>query len=535
MKKTQRLRQLLQGDELEFLMEAHNALSAKIAEEAGFPALWASGLTMSAQFGVRDSNEASWTQVVDALEFMSDATTVPILVDGDTGYGNFNNLRRLVRKLEQRDIAGVCIEDKEFPKTNSFGASDRQVLASVDEFCGKIKAAKDSQVDPDFVVVARVEALIAGAGMPEALRRAEAYHAAGADAILIHSKKSRADEVVEFARLWGGRCPLVIVPTKYYSTPVEVFERAGFRLIIWANHLLRACIPTMQKVAAQVRSRKSVVAIEDQIAGLDEVFRLQGADELAQAERTYAPAPGRGVRAVLLAASRGRELAELTSEKPKTMLPVAGKSILQRLVEECRRLGIHGITVVAGYRAEQVGWQDVDVVVNQEHETSGELASLRLALPGLEGQSQALILYGDLLVRSSVLRDLLELSGDAVVVVDSRPEQQPLNGSRDYARCSSPDDRAAFDTVVQLKELVEFRPELHHDGRWVGLLRLSGAALELARELLGELPDGSLGDLINALIARGQEVRVHYIHGHWLDVNRLEDLQKADAFARGLP
>ena len=282
MKKSTRLRQLLTSPELEFALEAHNALSAKIAEEAGFPAIWASGLSMSAQFGVRDSNEASWSQVVDALEFMTDATQVPILVDGDTGYGNFNSLRRLVRKLEQRDLGGVCIEDKEFPKTNSFGASDRQILASVDEFCGKIKAAKDCQTDPDFVVVARVEALIAGAGMEEALRRAEAYHAAGADAVLIHSKKSRADEVVEFARQWAGRCPLVIVPTKYYSTPVEVFRKAGFSLVIWANHMLRCTIPVMQATAARIRKQESVVAIEDQIAPLDEVFRLQGADELAR-------------------------------------------------------------------------------------------------------------------------------------------------------------------------------------------------------------------------------------------------------------
>lgn len=531
MKKTTRLRQLLNSSGLEFLIEAHNALSAKIGEEAGFPALWASGLTMSAQFGVRDSNEASWTQVVDALEFMSDATTIPILVDGDTGYGNFNNLRRLVRKLEQRDIAGVCIEDKEFPKTNSFGASDRQVLASIDEFCGKIKAAKDSQLDEDFVVVARTEALIAGAGMDEALRRAEAYHAAGADAILIHSKKNRADEVVEFARRWADRAPLVIVPTKYYSTPVEVFERANFRLVIWANHMLRACIPVMQTMAQQIRKQKSVMAFEDQIAGIDEVFRLQGADELAQAELTYSPAPGRGVEAVLLAASRGRELAELTAEVPKTMLQIAGKSILERLVEECRRQGVRQITVVAGYRAEQVGLQDVRVVVNPQHETSGELASLKLALPEVQGQ--ALILYGDLLVRSSVLRDLLETSGDAVVVVDSRPEQVPLNGSRDYAVCSAADDRSMFGPEVRLEKLLA--PSGQHHGRWVGLLRLSGPALELARTLLDELVDGAISDLINGLIERGQEVRVHYIHGHWLDVNRLEDLQKADAFARGLP
>ena len=114
------LRALLEAPGLDFLMEAHNGLSAKIVEEAGFKGIWASGLSMSAALGVRDSNEASWTQVLDQLEFMSDATRIPILVDGDTGYGNFNNVRRLVRKLCQRQIAGVCIEDKLFPKTNSF-------------------------------------------------------------------------------------------------------------------------------------------------------------------------------------------------------------------------------------------------------------------------------------------------------------------------------------------------------------------------------------------------------------------------------
>ena len=151
-----RLRQMLTSNELEFLMEAHNGLSARIAREAGFKGIWASGLSISAQFGVRDNNEASWTQVVDNLEFMADASDLPILLDGDTGYGNFNNVRRLVRKLEQRGIAGVCIEDKQFPKTNSFIKGEAQPLADVDEFCGKIKAGKDSQLDENFSIVARV-------------------------------------------------------------------------------------------------------------------------------------------------------------------------------------------------------------------------------------------------------------------------------------------------------------------------------------------------------------------------------------------
>ena len=142
-KKTTQFRELLRSGRLEFLMEAHNGLSARIVEEAGFRGIWASGLSISAALGVRDNNEASWTQVLEVVEFMSDATRIPILLDADTGYGNFNNMRRLVTKLEQRGVAAVCIEDKLFPKTNSFINSERQPLAELDEFVGKIKAVKD--------------------------------------------------------------------------------------------------------------------------------------------------------------------------------------------------------------------------------------------------------------------------------------------------------------------------------------------------------------------------------------------------------
>ena len=145
--KARRLRAMLTSPALEFLMEAHNGLSAKIVEEAGFKGIWASGLSMSAALGVRDSNEASWTQVMEVLEFMSDATTVPILVDGDTGWGNFNNMRRAVVKLCQRGIAGICIEDKLFPKTNSF-IGEGQFLAAIDEFCGKEAQRRHGAKEP---------------------------------------------------------------------------------------------------------------------------------------------------------------------------------------------------------------------------------------------------------------------------------------------------------------------------------------------------------------------------------------------------
>jgi phosphoenolpyruvate phosphomutase len=289
MNKTSQLKHLINSQNLMFLMEAHNGLSAKIVEEAGFKGIWASGLSISASLGVRDNNEASWTQVLDILEFMSDATSIPILLDGDTGYGNFNNARRLVKKLEQRNIAGVCIEDKLFPKTNSFIKDKSQSLADVDEFCGKIKAMKDTQHDADFVVVARVEAFIANCNLFEVLRRAEAYRQAGADAVLIHSKRSDLTEIKSFMQEWNNRHPVIIVPTKYYTTPTKQFHDLGISGVIWANHNLRASVDAMQKISRQIYHDTNLIEVEEKVASVEEIFRLQGVEELQAAEKIYLP------------------------------------------------------------------------------------------------------------------------------------------------------------------------------------------------------------------------------------------------------
>ena len=287
--KTTQFKRMLQSKELEFILEAHNGLSAKIVEEAGFKGIWGSGLAISAALGVRDNNEASWTQVLEVIEFMSDATDIPILLDADTGYGNFNNVRRLVKKLEQRKIAAMCIEDKLFPKTNSFINGEAQELAKIEEFSGKIKAAKDTQEDPDFCVVARIEAFIAGWGLGEVLKRAEAYNKAGADALLIHSKKSTAEDIFAFMKEWKDTCPVVIVPTMYYNTPTDEFRKYGISLIIWANHLVRTGIKAMQQTAAQIFKDQALTSVENEIVSVKDIFRLQNAEELKKAEKVYLP------------------------------------------------------------------------------------------------------------------------------------------------------------------------------------------------------------------------------------------------------
>lgn len=269
-------------------MEAHNALSARIAERAGFRALWASGFTISSTLGYRDCSEATFTEIADVLHRIVDTVDVPVLVDADTGWGNFNNARLAAKRLSGMGIAGMCLEDKLFPKLNSFLGS-AQPLAEIDEFCGKIRACVDSTTTRDFVVIARVEALVSDHPMEEALLRAERYVEAGASAVLIHSKRRDAGEILDFARRWSGAAPLVIVPTTYADTPTRQFEEAGISAAIWANHSLRASIRAMQEVCAAIQQARSPAATAASLADLSEVFDLFDYDELERSEASYLP------------------------------------------------------------------------------------------------------------------------------------------------------------------------------------------------------------------------------------------------------
>ncbi len=524
-----RLRSLLLSPDLAFIMEAHSGLSAKIVEEAGFHGIWASGLSISAMLGLRDSNEASWTQVLDVLEFMADAATLPILVDGDTGYGNFNNVRRLVRKLGERGIAGVCLEDKLFPKTNSF-LGERQPLADTAEFCGRVRAGKDAQADDDFCIVARTEALISGHSIDEALRRAEAYHAAGADAILVHSKRADAGEITGFMRRWDRRCPVVIVPTMYYATPASVFRQAGISMVIWANHLVRSSISAMRETARSIAARESLMEVEDRVASVRDIFNLTGNDELEEASRRYLPA-SRNVRGIVLAASRGTALEAATTDQPKCMLDVRGKPLLHRLLATLGESGVGDVTVVRGYCKEAISADGIAVVDNDDYAASGEAASLACASPMLRGET--VVVYGDVLFRRYILDGLLETGADITVVVDS--SVRAAANRRDLVGADPRDDKSYYTDAVAHLTAVGADPATA-SGEWIGLMHLSARGAELVCEELaamdaeGVLAAADLPALLERLMRR-EPVAVHHIRGHWLDVDTSADLAEARNFS----
>ena len=536
-KKTSQFRSLLNSPKLEFLLEAHNGISAKIAEESGFKGLWAGGLAIAAQYGVRDSNEASWTQVLEVLEFMSDATSIPIMLDGDTGYGNFNNVRRLVQKLEQRGIAAVCIEDKLYPKTNSFIDGNKQELANIDEFCSRIKAGKDAQKDDEFSIITRVEAFIAGWGLGEAIKRAEAYHEAGSDGILIHSAKSEPSEIIAFKNEWGDRLPVIIVPTKYYSTPTEIFSQVGISMAIWANHMIRSSIESMQQTAASIIQKKSVVALEDKIASVSEIFRLQGVSELLEAEEMYLPKKQQATSAIILAASRGSAMGSLTEERPKAMLKVKERPILSHIVDVYNSHGIKDITVVRGFQKDAIDLPQLSYADNDNFSKTSELVSFEKALLEVDPVQDLFVSFGDVLFKPYLLQLMDDFQDEVVIVVDTQ-WQDSVNKERaaDYVHCSEPHSRDSYSHEIFLKDSKEdMDPNMIH-GEWMGVVKFSNKMVPALKQAMQKLKVSSdfdvakFHDLFSFLVSEGHNIRIVYTTGHWLDIDTLEDLLEAGNF-----
>jgi len=283
-----RARQLLGRPEVAVGVGAGDPLCAKLIERAGFDFVWSSSLCVSASYAVPDANLISMSQYCEAARAMNEVVSIPVIADCDTGYGNANNLIYAVKKFEEAGIVGISIEDKKFPKDNSLLEGGRQELAAIDEFVGKIKAAKDHQRHEEFVVIARVEALIAGWGQEEALKRSRRYAEAGADCILIHSKAKQPDEILEFIASWDRPTPLVLVPTNYPSLTLREVERLKkVRLFIYANQPLRASVKAQEALLEEMKRAGGIHTIDDMMVPVKHVFALQGVPEMKEAEKKY--------------------------------------------------------------------------------------------------------------------------------------------------------------------------------------------------------------------------------------------------------
>jgi len=283
-----RLREKLASGGLLSVMAAHNPLSARLAEAAGFDGVWTSGFELSAAYGVPDASLLSYSQHLDMTRAIAEQAGVPVIADLDTGYGNAINVLHVVGAYARAGVAAIVIEDKTFPKDTSLLAGGRQELVRVEEFQGKIAAARVAGADHDLLVIARTEALIADLGIDEALGRGQAYAEAGADLILVHSKRKTPDEIVEFTRRWTLPTPLVVVPTAYPElTEARIRELGKIAIVIYGNHAIRAAVTAMREVFAAIRADGGIHQVDKRIVSVEEIFELQRVPEMKRAEKQY--------------------------------------------------------------------------------------------------------------------------------------------------------------------------------------------------------------------------------------------------------
>ena len=275
MTKSEVLRKDLESKPILKVGGAFDAMSAKLVEINGFDAIWAGGFAISATHALPDASILTMTEFLNVASNMEESCNIPIIADCDTGFGGLSNVSHMVKKYEKAGIAAVCIEDKIFPKQNSLLENSKQELLPEKEFVAKIIAAQEAKENPNFMLIARTEALISGMGMKEAIKRANAYERAGADAILIHSKQDSPNEIFEFADTWGGTLPLVVVPTSFPIVKTDELISHEIKMIIYANQTLRVTHAIISKLLKQLKNSTSINDISIDMSSMQEIFQLQ--------------------------------------------------------------------------------------------------------------------------------------------------------------------------------------------------------------------------------------------------------------------
>lgn len=489
-----RLRDLFARPGAVRLAGAHNPLGARLAQRAGFDGVWSSGLEVSASQGVPDTDILTMSELLGVASSLAAAVDVPVVADCDAGYGNAHNVMHMIRRYEAAGIAAVSIEDKRFPKVNSF-IPGRQELAPVGEFCGKLAAAKEAQRTPDLVLIARIEALIAGWGMDEALARGEAYAAAGADAVLIHAKGSSPEPILDFLSQWTLPTPVVVVPTTYHTITATELAEAGAKMVIYANHGLRAGIAAMTDTFASILREDRTTGIEDRIAPLATVFDLQGMAEHKRHEAEFITSYETRPRALVLPGPSGELPAPLREHRTAAL----------------RRCGVEDVTVAGG--------QDRPSAVDA-----------LLALPEAH-HGPTLVVDGDVLVESEPLRLLAAAAADVAVLADvsaasRRADALPLalNSVTLGGRRVAPGGAAQVVAVGAARAQdadAEFAGAAVFPAEGFAALR---AAAEKRRA------DGTpvtLGELVADLLQAGVRIRAVEVASGWMELRTADDVRRA--------
>lgn len=522
------------------IVGAHDGLGAKIIGESGFDGVWASGLEISASYGLPDANILTMSEYLERATEMNEATSLPVIADCDTGYGNVNNVIHMVEKYEKAGIAAICIEDKLFPKVNSF-IEGRQDLADIEEFCGKIRAVKNTQKNPDFMVIARVEALIAGWGMKEALKRATAYAESGADAILIHSKKRDNKEILEFCKKFKKKIPIVVVPTTYPKFNEKEMPRHGINLVIYANHILRSTIKAVSETLKILKEKKELSFIEKQIVPLSKVFDLQGMGILKENEKNYLKSFTSDTQILIPLAGSPPDQNKLkkvdkfiAKNYPVSLLEINEKNILDRILESGQKNKISKFTLVTGYKSEKFNkynTKNIKLIKNKNFIQTSQLDSI---VKGLDPKLNSIVIFSDLIIESEIVNRLIKNKKDICLVIDTINENTNKYGDFVYTQ-KKPirEGRKLTQHRENIIKKIENNPEIKGANfEFIGACYFSKKGSEILLKEYSKIRKKNkkinFNLMINHLVKKKIIVDAIEINGGWMEIRSKEHFDYAN-------
>ena len=554
------LRRIISSQGFARIIEAHSGLSAIVGETARgeingtwieYDGLWESSLTDSATKGLPDASIVGSESRLHTIDEIIHVTTKPVIVDGDTG-GEISQFEDLVIRLERLGASAVIIEDKVFPKRNSLDASASQELEDPVTFAEKIQAGKSATVTDDFMIIARIESLIAGTGLQDAMRRAELYIQAGVDGIMIHSGRREPDELFEFAQAYGplcdrlGRRPLLVsVPTTYNHHADEALVELGFDIIIHANHLLRASHMAMRKVAQLILESGSSFQADSICSPVKEIFSEVGFDTLAAKDRQR----NAMLRLPVIIPAAGRD--PIFPEQPKSLIDVAGRPILHHQLESIRKAGLKDVVVVRGHEGAQFdAYSEEANLVLCDNPSYAQTQSVDSLMKARTYMAQGFVLvFSDLLFDQEILGQLVRTDKDIVLAIDNSYTYHRHDVDK---RLDLVVSKKSFQTQYRslspepVTELARIGKTIELDTadyEFIGIAFLSeqGAkrlqdtyddCMTKAGSAFHEAPSFSMAkmtDLFQELIDRGFPVHGLEVSKGWREIHTRQDLEIAEA------
>jgi phosphoenolpyruvate phosphomutase len=489
------------------------------------------------------------------IDEILNVTSKPLIIDGDTG-GSPVQFEYFVRSLERLGVSAVIIEDKVFPKRNSLDASAKQTLEGPEIFAQKIARGRAARVTDDFMVIARVESLIAGLSLEDAFMRAEKYIAAGVDGIMIHSKSDSPDEVLAFAGAYDEFCKrfdrrpiLVCVPTTYNLITDVKLAKHGFNVIIHANHLLRSAYRAMLQTAEAILSSDRGFEAEPLCAPVPAIFAQVGFDQVKAKDREYSKIQ----RLSVIIPAAGQD--PVFTETPKSLIEICGRAILRYQLDSIRKVGIGQVVVVRGYKGEQFNeFLDESNLVFCNNGQYAEKHSLHSLFCAEEQMEEGFILiYSDILFNEDILRRLIATEADIVLVVDNSYRYHRHEVDKRLDLVVSRGRRARhYRSLRPMKqtEITQVGKNINvgkADYEFTGLAYFSEEGARILRKVYhdclatvdgpfheaGSFAYAGVTDLLQEVIDRGFTVQGMEVYQGWIEIHKEEDVEIAAAELSG--